>query len=91
MAHDQHTKHTPSTLSRRGFVQGTAVAGLAGLTGRVVPTVPPGAVEAVDAGAPDESGAGVVGGGEDENREMLTVKAYISPLNSITLRVPKPT
>ena len=90
MANDQHTKHTPSTLSRRGFVQGTAVAGLAGLTGSVV-AMEPGVVEAVDAGAPDESGAGVVGSGEDENREMMTVKAYISPLNSITLRVPKPT
>ncbi len=90
MANDQHTKHTPSTLSRRGFVQGTAVAGLAGLTGSVV-AMEPGAVEAVDADAPDESGAGVVSGRENENPEMMTVKAYISPLNSITLRVPKPT
>ena len=89
MANDQHTKRDPSTLSRRGFVQGTAVAGLAGLTGGVVP-MDPGAVDAGDAGAPDHGGAGVVGSHEDENREMMTVKAYISPLNSITLRVPKP-
>ncbi len=89
MANDQHTKRDPSTLSRRGFVKGTAVAGLAGLTGAALP-MEPGAADVEDAGAPDDGGAGVVAGQEDENREMMTVKAYISPLNSITLRVPKP-
>ena len=56
MSNDQDTKRDPSSLSRRGFVQGTAVAGLAGLTAGVV-RMEPGEVDAGDAGAPDVSPA----------------------------------